>query len=93
MDNGPESIELIRSIVAMADALKLKVVTEGVETIEQLRVVTNLGCHYIQGFLFTRPMNAEQATSFLVEQPYHEWVLCNRSLAEFDALPALESVD
>lgn len=59
-------------MIAMADALNLQVVTEGVETLEQLQIMTELGCRYIQGFLFTRPMNAMQAASFLVDQPYRE---------------------
>lgn len=66
----PERKELIRSIIAMADALNLKVVTEGVETIEQLQIITELGCHYIQGFLFTRPMNSIQAEAFIGDKPY-----------------------
>lgn len=67
-----ESKELIRSIIAMADALNLQVVTEGVETLAQLQIMTELGCRYIQGFFFTRPMTAMQAETFLVEQPYRE---------------------
>ncbi|WP_299402208.1 EAL domain-containing protein [Acaryochloris sp. IP29b_bin.148] len=69
---SPASKELIRSIIAMADALNLQVVTEGVETLEQLQIMTELGCRYIQGFLFARPMNAMQAETFLVDQPYRE---------------------
>ncbi len=86
LDAGPESKELIRSIVAMAEALNLKVVVEGVETVEQLRVVTGLGCHYIQGFLFTRPMDADQTTKFLIEKPYLEWTQNNCVLTELDEL-------
>lgn len=70
--DSPESKELIRSMIAMADALNLQVVTEGVETLEQLHVITELGCCYIQGFLFTRPMTVLQAEAFLVDQPYRE---------------------
>lgn len=72
LTKSPESKELIRSMIAMADALNLQVVTEGVETQEQLQIMTELGCRYIQGFLFTRPMNATQAEVFLVDQPYRE---------------------
>lgn len=72
LTESPESKELIRSMIAMADALNLQVVTEGVETLEQLQIMTELGCRYIQGFLFTRPMNAMQAETFLVDQPYRE---------------------
>ncbi|MEM6838903.1 MAG: EAL domain-containing protein [Cyanobacteria bacterium P01_C01_bin.120] len=71
---SPRSKELIRSIIAMAEALNLKVVTEGIETTEQLQVIAELGCRYIQGFLFTRPMNSNQAENFLVNQSYHELI-------------------
>ncbi|MEM6452562.1 MAG: EAL domain-containing protein [Cyanobacteria bacterium P01_D01_bin.105] len=74
LEISSESKELIRSIIAMAEALNLKVVTEGVETIEQLRIVTELGCHYIQGFLFTRPMDSGQAKSFLENRPYRQFL-------------------
>lgn len=72
LTESPESKELIRSMIAMADALNLQVVTEGVETHEQLQIMMDLGCRYIQGFLFTRPMDAMQAEAFLVDQPYRE---------------------
>ncbi len=72
LDSTPESRELIRSIIAMAEALNLKVVTEGVETIEQLNIISELGCHYIQGFLFTRPMNSMEVEAFLEEKRYDE---------------------
>ncbi|MGD1905872.1 MAG: putative bifunctional diguanylate cyclase/phosphodiesterase [Leptolyngbyaceae cyanobacterium] len=68
----PQSRELIRSIIAMAEALNLKVVTEGVETVAQLQAIMGLGCRYIQGFLFTRPMNAIQVDAFLVDKPYKD---------------------
>ena len=74
VETSKESKELIRSIIAMADALNLKVVTEGVETREQLQIITELGCHYIQGFLFTRPMNSIQAEAFLTDKPYRELI-------------------
>ncbi|MBX2864117.1 MAG: EAL domain-containing protein [Leptolyngbyaceae cyanobacterium MAG.088] len=74
LEESKESKELIRSIIAMAEALNLKVVTEGVETIEQLHVIMELGCHYIQGFLFTRPMNSMQVETFLVNKPYRKLI-------------------
>ncbi len=80
LGKSSESKELIRSIIAMAEALSLKVVTEGVETEEQLQIMTELGCHYIQGFLFTRPMNSIQAEVFLVDRPYREFLKCDRIL-------------
>lgn len=74
LEKTPERKELIRSIIAMADALNLKIVTEGVETLEQLQIITELGCHYIQGFLFTRPMNSIQAETFMSDMPYADLI-------------------
>ena len=61
-----ENQELIRSIVAMAAALNVMVIVEGVETIAQLKLVSDLGCQLVQGFIFTRPMNEQRAAEFLL---------------------------
>ena len=57
--------ELINAIVAMAHALKLKVVAEGVETAEQLGYLKDLGCDYAQGDLFSKPVSADEIKSLL----------------------------
>jgi len=64
-EEKPENRELIRSIVAMANALSVKVVVEGVETVDQLKMVSDLGCHLVQGFVFTTPMRKPRAAGFL----------------------------
>ncbi|MGY1813302.1 putative bifunctional diguanylate cyclase/phosphodiesterase [Blastococcus sp. SYSU D00820] len=46
---------LLRSVVALADALDLTLIAEGVETEEQARVLTELGCRLAQGWLYGRP--------------------------------------
>jgi diguanylate cyclase (GGDEF)-like protein/PAS domain S-box-containing protein len=51
-----ESTALIEAIVALAGALGLPVVAEGVETIEQADILTRLGVPLAQGFLFSRPV-------------------------------------
>ena len=61
----PENRVLIRSIVAIAGALDMKVIIEGVETIEQLKLVNERGCNFVQGFVFTTPMREKQAMKFL----------------------------
>jgi diguanylate cyclase len=47
---------IVRTIIALAKTLKLSVVAEGVETIEQLEFLRTLGCHRVQGFLIGRPV-------------------------------------
>ena len=49
---------LVRTILAMGESLGLEVVAEGVETIEQLAVLTQLGCSHVQGYLISRPVHA-----------------------------------
>jgi len=50
--------EIVTTIIAMARSLKLSVLAEGVETVEQHRFLEALGCDYYQGYLFSRPVPA-----------------------------------
>ncbi len=54
-----EDQSLVRAILAMAHSLNLPVVAEGVETPEQLQWLRDHGCDYAQGYLFGRPLSAE----------------------------------
>lgn len=49
---------LVRSLVVMCDSLGIGTVAEGVETVDQLAVVSALGCDHAQGYLFGRPIDA-----------------------------------
>ena len=49
---------IVRSLVSLAHDLGIEVIAEGVENDEQLAFLEDLGCEYIQGFLFSRPMGA-----------------------------------
>ena len=66
-----EGEELVRTIVAMAHNLGMKVVAEGVETAEQLGLLVALGCEYVQGYYFSKPLEAADAAAFMTqaEQP------------------------
>jgi diguanylate cyclase (GGDEF)-like protein len=63
-----ESAILIHSIVHLGRALGLTVTAEGVETEEQLEFLRALGCHELQGYLFSRPVPAE-AIDAMLEEP------------------------
>ena len=58
--------EIVSAIIAMAKALKLHVVAEGVEKAVQKRYLRKLGCHTIQGYVFCKPL-AEDAWSEFYE--------------------------
>jgi len=59
--NVPESLAIIRAVVAMADALGMSTTAEGAETEEEVQMIRKLGCRKIQGYYFGRPMIAEDA--------------------------------
>ena len=86
-EEKPENRELIRSIVAMAAALNVKVVVEGVETIGQLKLVSDLGCHLIQGYLFAEPMDEQRATDFLNSNGHVDIVQELECLKAIDCVP------
>ncbi|TLX55864.1 hypothetical protein DN826_09955 [Stutzerimonas nosocomialis] len=64
---GSEDSVIVSAIVALAKALDLSIVAEGVETVEQQRFLTELGCDTLQGFLLDRPMTVEQIRRRLEE--------------------------
>ena len=58
---------IVRAIMAMASTLNLDVVTEGVETAEQLDFLRELGARYIQGYYFSKPLQEDRLIEFLAE--------------------------
>ena len=71
MMQSPESAELVRTVVTMAHNLGMRVVAEGVETAAQLARLEALGCEYVQGYLFSRPLDADAALAFIETQAAH----------------------
>ncbi len=65
-DGGP-NLAITKTIVAMGKNLGLKVIAEGIETEDQKDFLVSLGCHEGQGYLFSRPLEIEQATRFLID--------------------------
>ena len=55
------SPDIVIAILRLANSFGLKVIAEGVETEEQLSCLRELGCHYLQGYLFSRPVDAMEA--------------------------------
>jgi EAL domain-containing protein (putative c-di-GMP-specific phosphodiesterase class I) len=56
---------LVAAVIAIGEALGLRVVAEGVENLAQLAVLQELGCRYAQGFLFARPGDFESCCVML----------------------------
>ena len=61
-------VRMIELIIDIADYLHVPVVAEGVETEEQYLVLKAMGCDYVQGYYFSKPVPQEQFDSFLIER-------------------------
>ncbi len=69
MCEGGEGMEIAKTIMPLANNLRLDVVAEGVETIEQVAFLRKLHCKFAQGFYFSKPLAAEEAGALLTGQP------------------------
>ena len=68
LEEGNERGAVLQAIFAMADALGLEAIAEGVETTGQLRQLRDLGCRWVQGFVIARPLPADRVLAFIAEQ-------------------------
>jgi diguanylate cyclase (GGDEF)-like protein/PAS domain S-box-containing protein len=60
-DPDSRNAALIRAMVSLASDLKMRTIAEGVETPEELQLVRDLGCPLVQGYIFGKPMPADEA--------------------------------
>lgn len=65
---------VIEAIISLAHKMGFKVVAEGVETEKQYKILKGLGCDYIQGFYFSKPLNKEDFEKYTLEK-YREHIL------------------
>lgn len=63
--SDPKNTEIVRATIAMAHALNLSVLAEGVENKQHFDILRDLGCDIIQGYLFSRPLPAEETEILL----------------------------
>ncbi|MGK7873989.1 MAG: EAL domain-containing protein [Xenococcaceae cyanobacterium] len=71
LKNNPQDLAIVSAVIALGRGFNLRVVAEGVETQQQLELLRNLQCCEIQGYLFSRPLSAQDATKFLARK---EWL-------------------
>jgi EAL domain-containing protein (putative c-di-GMP-specific phosphodiesterase class I) len=67
---NPDGAALVSSIITLAHKLRLRVVAEGVETEDQWLFLRRLGCDHMQGYLFGKPLPAEQFREILAGRHY-----------------------
>jgi diguanylate cyclase (GGDEF)-like protein len=66
-DAGSRNGAIVRAIVVLAESLGMDTTAEGAETIEELALIRRLGCSQVQGFIFARPMPADEALALATE--------------------------
>jgi diguanylate cyclase (GGDEF)-like protein/PAS domain S-box-containing protein len=67
MNPRDKNFEVVKTIITLAKNLGIDVIAEGIETEQQLNQLKELDCNFGQGFFFSRPMNAQAAEQFIVE--------------------------
>ena len=65
-----ENIEIVRTVISLAENMGMEVVAEGVETLSQLAQLRKLKCQYGQGYLFSRPVDADSVSSWISKKPH-----------------------
>jgi len=64
-----ENIEIVRTIISLAENMGMDVVAEGVETLPQFSQLRALNCQYGQGYLFSRPVDSTSIDSWISRTP------------------------
>lgn len=74
-DNAAKGLKIIESVIDMAYKLRLSIIAEGAQTAEQVSKLRELGCMYIQGYYFYRPLTVGKMEDLLEHCPddQHFW--------------------
>ncbi len=74
LTQGGNANAVIRAITTLADALGMETLAEGVEDEAQAEILRQEGCHQIQGFLLSRPIDADAVHVFIAGMgPETDW--------------------
>lgn len=67
MNLSDSSRQYVAMIISIGHILDLKVISEGVETSDQVEVLKKIGCDYVQGYVWGRPMPPEEAAALVLK--------------------------
>jgi diguanylate cyclase (GGDEF)-like protein len=82
MTQRPEDASIVRAIISLAHSLHLKVIAEGVETPEQLELLTHLGCDQYQGYYFSPALLPAQFAALVKQSSAASPVLTDEEAAQ-----------
>lgn len=84
VENTSRGGNIIESVIRMAKWINMSVIAEGVETIEQANYLTSIGCSYIQGYLYSKPLPVAQYEQFAQTKAKEVQMLAMQKIAHFD---------
>lgn len=70
METNPDNMAIVRAVTQLCDSIEMAVTIEGVETNSQLTLLRAMGCDAMQGYLFSRPIEAAKVPRFLRQDHY-----------------------
>ncbi|GHA17503.1 bifunctional diguanylate cyclase/phosphodiesterase [Devosia pacifica] len=70
LNEGHASVAIVQALVSLAHAMNMDVTAEGVETSEQARILTQLRCNTLQGYLFSHPIDEAEISAWFAEPEY-----------------------
>jgi len=88
-ENSDDAV-ITKAIIAMAKSLRLGVIAEGVETIEQLKLLQFLECYKIQGYLFSKPLSREGIEKLLTDKVQFKSIV--EAKERLSTLPMIENL-
>ncbi|MCP5381957.1 MAG: bifunctional diguanylate cyclase/phosphodiesterase [Kordiimonadaceae bacterium] len=74
LDSNQEGNNIIKVIIDLAKSLGMTIIAEGIETKAQMQKLKELGCHYGQGFLFSKAMSADKIPDLINDQPFKKMI-------------------
>ncbi|MET0091301.1 MAG: EAL domain-containing protein [Candidatus Thiodiazotropha sp.] len=69
LETDPSDRTIVQAILAMSDSFNISVIAEGVETLEQKKLLEKFGCQYFQGYLFGKPMSLDALSGLDSDTP------------------------
>jgi EAL domain-containing protein (putative c-di-GMP-specific phosphodiesterase class I)/FixJ family two-component response regulator len=70
LETNSDVINMLQSIIMLCKNMQIEVVAEGVENQRQIDLLRNLGCDYVQGFVYSRPVTKEDFEKIIINQPF-----------------------
>ena len=89
MEDGRQNGEIVRTILALADAMKLSVVAEGIESVHQLHQLRVLNCCFGQGYLFSHPLPVHEIEGILRTPNRWENLVSGNSFSILPPIPEM----